>query len=657
MRQFELKTWLVTLACLSGAGMGAYLLYEDFNSSGAEGHGPVMAKVERREAKVRRKSASSFAWNNLQQDQNLYRRDSVQTSTASAAVIRFKDGNSIELGENSLVVIDDITNLSLDFLKGSVVLHTTQGDKRVTVGKDGKAKLEELPIRLVKPEPLARFFTRDHESKSVRFAWKAKPNAGGTTLQISPDRAFKSSRVQNLQISSESVSELQTTLAAGNYFWRIVGTEKPVTEVGQFRVVGAAPLKPLWPVASEKIVYYGDRAPVQFRWLAPDESGGPQGDSQIEVAKDAAFKNIIATQPITPGSGLATLKPLPQGAFFWRIRSQYSDLPVTSAVEQFELSQAQRPTLALVYPEDRKSLELVPQIRLSWNSDSAGLEFQLDVKTAEGKEIASNRSPLNGFMLKKLLPGAYRWRVAAYSKGIEVAQSGWRSFSIFEGTRIALRSPSKDQEIYYWDHPLPFAFKWDADDLVREHPEYWYQLETSKEADFKVSKTSPRLHETTMEAEKLAIETGPRFWRVQVVDSTGQVLKSSETHRFIYGVFPPLKSPTAIAPGAYTVFNPLEHEAKLIASWGEVKDAEEYEITVFAAANERAPASGQRVVFKTVTSKTSVELDGLKPASYSWSVRAIDRIKRKGDEMVPRTFSVSYGDILRSPEVISPEVQ
>src|SRR4051812_38228192 len=97
LKRSGLKTALVALSCLAGAAAGGYLLYQDFQQSGGAGTGKPMAKVERREAKVRRKAASSFAWNNVRSDEDLFKRDSVQTSANSAAAIRFSDGTLLEL--------------------------------------------------------------------------------------------------------------------------------------------------------------------------------------------------------------------------------------------------------------------------------------------------------------------------------------------------------------------------------------------------------------------------------------------------------------------------------------------------------------------------------------------------------------------------------
>ena len=46
-----------------------------------------------------------------------------------------------------------------------------------------------------------------------------------------------------------------------------------------------------------------------------------------------------------------------------------------------------------------------------------------------------------------------------------------------------------------------------------------------------------------------------------------------------------------------------------------------------------------------------------KEGKYKWSVRAVDPLKRNGEYMVPREWTLSYGDVLAPPEITSPEVQ
>ena len=175
--RWDLKFVVITLVCILGAASGSYLLWRDLNGVGAAGQGVPMARVEKREAKVKRKPKSSYVWSNVQLDDNLYRRDSVQTSSGSAAALRLTDGSLLEMGENSLVIIDDIGNLSLNFSKGEVILRKSDGaESKLRISQDGKTSFEDFAIRIVKPESLARYFIfangQKHDTTTVEFNWK-----------------------------------------------------------------------------------------------------------------------------------------------------------------------------------------------------------------------------------------------------------------------------------------------------------------------------------------------------------------------------------------------------------------------------------------------------------------------------------------------------
>jgi hypothetical protein len=662
----RLKTLLVALACLSGAATGSYLLYQDFNLTGEDGKGPVMARIEKRESKVRRKAASSFAWMNAVSKQNLFRKDSVQTSEASAAAIRFNDGTLLELGENSLVVIDELSKLSLDFLRGSVVLRTAAGDKRVTVGADGKARFEELPIRLVKPEPLAHFFNREGQAKPIQFAWTASAGAAlppDYMLEVSQERSFKGSKKQFSAANGGKQLDVSATLGAGTYYWRIVGKDKPLTEPGQFRIDTASPMKPSWPVGGEKIAVFGDSS-LQLRWSSPEAAA--QADHELDVARDSSFKSIVKTQDIPASSGVATLKSLPAGTYYWRIRSQYPDLEVSSPVEQFTYEQAQAPKLTLIYPEDKRVVEMPALLRFAWHSDAQGAEYGFELQNAEGKKVAGSRAATDYFAWTEPMSGSFRWRVVAYRQNTEIAQTPWQNFIVFEGSRIGLQAPAAGQEIRYWDKPPQFAFKWDADTMMPKHSDYSYQTEFSQSPDFKGSLTGPKVREPYLESGKVALPQGNIHWRVHVVDGAGRIVKTSPSSTFIHEVFPTLAAPTVLTPASGEVYNVVEKDIMPKLTWQPVPEATSYELTVFATDGGRSIASipvdgsippGARVAYRGVTAKPATALKGLKPASYFWSVRSIDKIKRKGAPSEARPFVVTYGDVLNSPEVTSPEVQ
>ena len=217
--RFDSRTTLVTLGCLFGAIYSSYLLYQDIEDRGAR-TGTPMAKLERVEKKVRLKPAQSYIWGGVKANEDLYLKDSVQTAPTGAASIRFTDGTRLEIGENSLVIIDSVENLSLNFLRGSVIVHSQSGDSRITVGQDGKTTVVNLPVRLISPEALSGFYVGQGALKTIEFSWDTSLKPGEDApdaIEVSTDRDFHAPNVETLKVvPGKKVASAQ--LHSGDYF-------------------------------------------------------------------------------------------------------------------------------------------------------------------------------------------------------------------------------------------------------------------------------------------------------------------------------------------------------------------------------------------------------------------------------------------------------
>jgi hypothetical protein len=665
-KRHGLKSALIFSLCSLVAAAGSYALYLDFERSAGEGLGASMAKIERNEYKVRRKPSKSFAWSATHSDEKLYRKDSVQTGAGSGASIRFLDGSLLELGENSLVVIDDVEKLSLEYIKGSVVLHTAEGDKHVAVGEDGKAKFVELPFRVLKPEPLARYYVAAQDEKTVHFSWKARKTqkdapAGALLVEISSDRKFVASETKTLPVpqqeDSPGATDFDTHLGEGSYYWRLTSDGKPLSEVGQFRIVSAKPLHPVSPSETDALSTFGDEISAQFRWMAPDDAAlSSLAKHEIQLSATADFAKVLKSQEISAASGVALVHGLTAGKTWWRIVSRYGDIQVESPALGFEIAKKQSPTLALLLPDAAKTLEKLPTLRFSWKSDAEGMDYGIEIKDSQDKTLVSQHGPNTGYVWNGAPAGAYRWKVAAYLKDKRVAETEWRPFSVFEGARVVLRAPAQNEGIFYWEEPAAFDFKWDADELVARLPESAYQVQIASNPDFKSPIPVQKTRATALSKTKIELPAGQYYWRVAIVDDKGQTLKASDTWKFTYGNYPELGPPTAITPANRAVYDLTESEQTPVASWSEVKDAQAYEVSLYSGDPGRAPASG-KPVFKTTTAKATVEFKNLPAGSYYWTVRALDRIQRGGKAMPPRPFTITEGEALEAPEVTSSEVQ
>ncbi|HUP57949.1 MAG TPA: hypothetical protein VM598_10890 [Bdellovibrionota bacterium] len=662
-RSERLQAILVTLLCFSGAGLAGWALFVDMTASGRAGSGTPMAMVERRESSVRRKAAGTFVWNNVNLADDLYRRDLVQTSAESSALIRFSDNTLLEVGENSLVVIDDLKDFKLGVMRGNLVVRSAQGDRKISIDEDGKAKVEEISLRLLKPEPLARFFAAERVGREIEFAWASRGQAAqgaAYKLEISQERAFPPGATRVIE-SREAAARM--ALVPGRWFWRVSAGASGSSETRQFRVAQAAALTPVFPVGGQRVPRWGADRTLQFRWATSQIGVGIEAQSRhfLEVADDSEFRIGKRESQLAADAGAAVIDAVPAGRRYWRIRSQFGDLVLLSRAESFVAEEGKDLGLTQTYPATGERLELSrAAVRFAWDSDGPAQSFQIEIESADGKPVASTTAGARSYAWSAPAAGQYRWRVTARAGTQSLGQTAWRNFSVQEGTPLALLEPAADQELRYWDSPPAFSFKWSEDSLAaRSKGEY--RVELSKEPDFKGAQLV-RTRETTLASAKVRLEPGTWFWRVSIVDATGAVSKSSEARKLAYGPHPVLKGPGLTNAQERTVYNPLEDEKSPVLSWTPVEGSEAYEITLVSPARgpaSGAPAQAERVILKKTIEETRLEVDAskLKPGEYVWRVRAVDRAKRLGEASAPARLEVTYGDPLDAPEVTSSEVQ
>ncbi len=668
--RFDLKFALVTVLCMVGAGASAYLLVQDFNMSGGAGLGDPLAVVEKRELLVRRKPAKTYIWTNVSTEEKLYKKDAIQTSNSSAATIRLNDGSILEMGENSLIIIDEnMGEIPLNFMRGNLLVRKSgQGESRVVVGADGKARFEQLPIWLAGPENLSQFFIEKTNSasapKDVLLSWNTQTNIQSSSylVEVSKDKNFTENLTQKFSVTNSAQKELSVKLTPGLYYWKVTGDKTELkTSPRQFRVIEVASLKPVWPVKGQKVAIWKDINPIQFRWSAASAVDLDEwGKHSIEIASSSDFSKIISESPATAAAGGIPIRSLPTGQLFWRLKSKYPDLEITSSVESFRLDRTESLALELGKPNEQDSVGMDNPVRFNWFADSDNIEFNWqitdNVSSEENlKTLADLRTKAKVAIWKNTKPGTYKWRVQALFENKVVAASEWRTLNVSVGNPIVLKYPKKDDEIYYWKDPIKFTFLWERDAAV-ESNNYTYQVETAADLEFQkiIGKTQSSTNE--LESNRIRLMKGVNFWRVSFVDTKGKILKTGEPSKFTYGIHPPLRAPSSITPDNNSKINLIEQDGDILATWSEVEGAITYEVEVSPLSVNDAKAE-KPFKLKTQTKELKTILKDITPGRYSIQVRSIDQLNRLGEPSETRNFIVTEGDFLAPPEAISPEVQ
>lgn len=643
---------------MTGAATGGYMLYRDMTGVGASGQGAPIAQVLNTEKRVKRKLASSYVWNNVQKEQALFRRESIQTGAESAAMIRLSDGATVEVRENSLVVIDETKSLMNNFIHGSLILHQESGDSLMTVGNDGKVQVRELPVKLISPSLSEIFYTTKGRRQSIRFEWKLRDDStldknALTTVQLARDTTFK---------TKQTLTGSSSELTPGRYYWRIVQTkegqqEEVISTVAQFSVIEATPLILTAPSDGERVDFYGMDATIEFRWVEQRGASFLENIShELEVSEDRKFETITATKRIAASSQISRIKGLTNGSFYWRIRSKWGPVNVTTPTQSFSTVRAARMPIQLLTPRENATLPVAP-LRLSWRSDFRGPDSRYSV------EVESTTPNLNfstvqstqagGINLSSLSAGSYRWRVKTLLKDEITGESEWSGFSIAPGGSLTLKAPYVNQRIWYWKDPARFTFEWEPDALVTsEGSTYAYQVELSNEVDFRNSVAKKRSSTTSLSSAEIALKPGNYYWRLQVIGEKGEALKTSTPLAFTYGVHPLLAAPNSATPASETKLNPLQMDTDPQLSWNPVKEAVSYEVVV-----TRQVKDVKKLWLRQVTTETSVPLRDAPEGVYYWSVRALDQLDRLGEPLSDHKLILDAGETLAPPKTLTREVQ
>ena len=656
--RFSWRMLLLGVICLSGAAGSVYLLYSDLMAEGKAGAGVPVAVVEHCEEDVWRKPGSSYLWSHVSDQSPLYRRDSVRAGTAGEATIRLKDGSLLQLGENSLVVMEDSAELSLEFIQGSFLWHRGDRDSAITIDASGNAVVRDYPVQLLTPDPFSRLFVGLAEGRhDVHFTWKASTSSkesapllpAEVSLEISHDPRFDPASTKKFPGLRLSEATFSTFLAPGLYFWRIAASgnqqSKALSEVRQLRVDHPLPFRLLWPVSGKRVWIDAEQSATGFRWSNGDKPIAG-GEHQLEVAKDPQFHQLIKKVPIDGAldsdGGSATVAGLPEGALFWRIRSRYRNIELTSTTETFLLYPRGKFELSLDTPAEGGRVEALPEIQFNWWFSDPGADFIWELEPGGlQSRVTEPRAHW-----KQPQPGSYRWRVAARVKNQTVAETPWRPFTVIVPGPLVLEAPQPDAKIYYWTDPKAFSFVWHRDGFLSAKDVY--RLEVARDSGFQQRVVVQNTPQTELTSRELKVGPGEYFWRVRTVTPEGQIQKTSGAAHFTYGVFPPLLAPVSSVPMPDGYVNLLETDQNPRLSWSAVEDAEAYEVWI---------RSRTKPIYHTVTKTTATRVPKLPAGKYQWRVRSIDRLERRGEAPPWRDFTAGFGDPLTAPRVLAPEVQ
>lgn len=478
----RVREYRVPIILAVAAALFLSLFICDYTRRSGIGSREEIGSVTYQRRGVMRRFADQVVWEKIDQGTRLANADTIRTDGKSEARITLKDGTILTIDESSMVKLD-MANRRIDFQQGSVQVQSTSGneltvksgdseiqtengsltlqktdkDLSVTVhdgsaqvtsggrtenvGKNQKAdigsngiQVRELPVVLLKPNPFQTMAT-EGDGTSVSFRFEPNDQVRKPVLEVSRDPDFKDAR------RVESPGNAKVDLAPGTYYWRVTAedvatNQKAVSETRKVTILRGEPLRLHTPGTGERVAFYSQPPVVPFAW-----SADPLAEEyEVEVAKDAGFKNIVKTFHTRAVS--VSVDGLEEGMYHWRIRTKPNQpdsparLSPTGEFQVYRTDLAAPETISPFENENYANLQAKEGILFNWRGPAEMTRFAVQI--SQSPEFATsvlNKTHDRSFVVVKDMPdGQYYWRVKGVTAaGKESPFSAVRKFSVGPG--------------------------------------------------------------------------------------------------------------------------------------------------------------------------------------------------------------------------------
>lgn len=283
-----------------------YLLVDDtffglLGSKNEDTSRPIVGKVLSYERDTRLKEKNSFSWGRMRETQKIRLGDSVFTGASSRSTLELQDGGNLEMGENTLIVFEDVKGIKIPQLKmGSFKLNIS-GNVRVGVGNEiaevsGNNTMVEFIVKN-KSKPIIKVFKGRAQVKSKTASLMQEKGAQVVAVESSSQSMIPRSpssvdEIKEIVLEPQSVNQSFLYIDRLYDFYEKMGDRLAIRR--HRRNVVELPVKLLWKSSSPT-----DRVEGQI-------SETPNFDRSVQFFQ-------------TREQGQFTISPVFIGTNYWRI--------------------------------------------------------------------------------------------------------------------------------------------------------------------------------------------------------------------------------------------------------------------------------------------------------------------------------------------------
>lgn len=250
-----------------------------------------VARLDQTHRTVKNKRSDGIAWNEARSGLLLGNRDSVQTYSRSRALISFGGDSSVDLDENSLIVIRRLEQDRATRRKRAVLI-VFDG---ALDGRSAATSSEGVPMEIVTAGGSSLNVENDMAASDFR-------------VSVNPDRT---STFTVFSGEAEVVSGGRSVRLAPNHSVTVAGNEPPGTPRALPR-----PPRPGSPAGDARFVFRSMPPRVRFAW---NGEGTDASGYRLAISRDAEFEEILYEARLErPEFVHGNLGP---GRYYWRVAS------------------------------------------------------------------------------------------------------------------------------------------------------------------------------------------------------------------------------------------------------------------------------------------------------------------------------------------------
>lgn len=668
----------------------SYSLYKEFVSRESKIGGENIGTITFKKRSASRRFSESVMWEEIAQESPVYNYDAIRTLEYSSAVISLKDGTSIGLDQNTmLVVIMGQKGVDINFDRGGVSVKSGAGGKQlITLNardasialdsgdisvsssdkgldislasgsakveaaggavnitsdqsaslKDGKVQTERRSLFTEYP-PHNSYLLSTGGKMALNFRWRSDPE-GEVRVEIAGNSRF----INPVKSFSSDKKSLGVELAAGDYYWRII-SGKNKSFPSKFTIMQDSKPELIYPRMNQSISLGDEGGVLAFRWVKSKHASG----YEVKVARDPDMKDVAAF--FVSKINTISAADIPDGAYYWTVKSLYpagvSAAESVSGPNRFTLRRVQF-SLSRPVPVDPGVVTTAAPFTLYWKGVQGAGRYAVEIASdPEFKKTVLKEDTVNTFIRveKKIPEGSYYWRISAFRGTVSSDKSDTASLIITKPVEITLLAPQAGTVLYKRPEVINFTWK-DPNQGVK------YLVEVSERRDF--SRMSMVLESDLHSVTGESPGAGSYFWRVVLKDKTNRIIAKSPVSDF--SIPAELRAPVLITPVNNGKILPgIKNRVRF--EWRKIHGATEYEVEVFqriAGAEKTIVIYTSRVNFIEASNPALY-----RPGMFSWLVRArqmkngtITAFRESGKSF----FEVESVELLPPPEVKEPGV-